>query len=105
MIRRPPRSTLFPYTTLFRSLVAADLPDQAGAVRDLVASYRRARASETRTEQRRPRAWLPLMLGVVLLVAQAAPRRTAALVGLAFACLTVPRASAAPQPQLPPGPP
>src|SRR2546422_6057582 len=25
MIRRPPRSTLFPYTTLFRSLVAAEL--------------------------------------------------------------------------------
>src|SRR2546430_5248098 len=25
MIRRPPRSTLFPYTTLFRSLVHADL--------------------------------------------------------------------------------
>src|SRR2546422_11500613 len=24
MIRRPPRSTLFPYTTLFRSMVAAD---------------------------------------------------------------------------------
>src|SRR5438034_5974708 len=24
MIRRPPRSTLFPYTTLFRSLVAQD---------------------------------------------------------------------------------
>src|SRR5258708_12044385 len=24
MIRRPPRSTLFPYTTLFRSLVADD---------------------------------------------------------------------------------
>jgi len=33
------------------SLVAADLPDQAGAVRDLVASYRRARASETRSER------------------------------------------------------
>jgi len=64
------------------TLVAADLPDQAGAVRDLVASYRRARASETRTEQRRPRAWLPLMLAVLLLVAQAATRRTAALVGL-----------------------
>src|SRR2546422_7582427 len=26
MIRRPPRSTLFPYTTLFRSLVQAHLP-------------------------------------------------------------------------------
>src|SRR3712207_7245706 len=25
MIRRPPRSTLFPYTTLFRSVVLADL--------------------------------------------------------------------------------
>src|SRR3712207_7902008 len=25
MIRRPPRSTLFPYTTLFRSLLPADL--------------------------------------------------------------------------------
>src|SRR2546430_8817534 len=28
MIRRPPRSTLFPYTTLFRS-AAVDLPDRA----------------------------------------------------------------------------
>src|SRR2546423_15582986 len=27
MIRRPPRSTLFPYTTLFRSLVHDDLAD------------------------------------------------------------------------------
>src|SRR2546429_6200374 len=25
MIRRPPRSTLFPYTTLFRSLLASDV--------------------------------------------------------------------------------
>src|SRR2546427_12757635 len=27
MIRRPPRSTLFPYTTLFRSLVAEQRPE------------------------------------------------------------------------------
>src|SRR2546430_10761391 len=27
MIRRPPRSTLFPYTTLFRSVPSAILPD------------------------------------------------------------------------------
>src|SRR5687768_17752378 len=26
MIRRPPRSTLFPYTTLFRSAVTVDVP-------------------------------------------------------------------------------
>jgi len=87
------------------TLVAADLPDQAGAVRDLVASYRRARASETRTDQSRPRAWLPLMLAVVLLVVQAASRRTAALVGLAFACLaTPPSAGAAQQPRHPRSP-
>src|SRR3712207_405645 len=30
MIRRPPRSTLFPYTTLFRSLVARGLGGKAG---------------------------------------------------------------------------
>ena len=28
MIRRPPRSTLFPYTTLFRSLVLVYIPVQ-----------------------------------------------------------------------------
>src|SRR2546429_9401090 len=27
MIRRPPRSTLFPYTTLFRSIAATNRPD------------------------------------------------------------------------------
>src|SRR5258708_11159905 len=31
MIRRPPRSTLFPYTTLFRSRVARTLADLDGA--------------------------------------------------------------------------
>src|SRR5258708_12835111 len=30
MIRRPPRSTLFPYTTLFRSPVGFDAGDNAG---------------------------------------------------------------------------
>src|SRR5260370_7474847 len=34
MIRRPPRSTLFPYTTLFRSTVAfAEIDDQCGRIR------------------------------------------------------------------------
>src|SRR3712207_8293333 len=31
MIRRPPRSTLFPYTTLFRSLLVGE-PDRGGVV-------------------------------------------------------------------------
>src|SRR2546427_8677473 len=30
MIRRPPRSTLFPYTTLFRSVRTHDIGDAAG---------------------------------------------------------------------------
>src|SRR3712207_6858329 len=34
MIRRPPRSTLFPYTTLFRSHLAAPLDDGAAGRRD-----------------------------------------------------------------------
>src|SRR3712207_7761439 len=34
MIRRPPRSTLFPYTTLFRSDVALDLVRQPVGVDD-----------------------------------------------------------------------
>src|SRR2546422_4981817 len=31
MIRRPPRSTLFPYTTLFRSIKNSPFPHPAGA--------------------------------------------------------------------------
>jgi len=85
------------------TLVAADLPDQAGAVRDLVASYRRARASEARTEQGRLRAWLPLLFAVALLAAQAATRRTAALIGVALWCL-LPKPAAAQEPARPRSP-
>src|SRR3989442_10856791 len=55
MIRRPPRSTLFPYTTLFRS------PHGAGRRRDRPPARRRAaggdepsRASDRRAPVRRP---------------------------------------------------
>src|SRR3712207_6941023 len=36
MIRRPPRSTLFPYTTLFRSLVVDRRDDRSREVEDLL---------------------------------------------------------------------
>src|SRR3712207_8799011 len=46
MIRRPPRSTLFPYTTLFRSLVVAaaaalvlDADKSTGALRDALGAH------------------------------------------------------------------
>src|SRR2546425_3976462 len=39
MIRRPPRSTLFPYTTLFRSLVVDDnSPDGTGQLAAAIAA-------------------------------------------------------------------
>src|SRR3712207_8410753 len=37
MIRRPPRSTLFPYTTLFRSERRAQVPPQQPAAPDVAA--------------------------------------------------------------------
>src|SRR2546426_4947001 len=48
MIRRPPRSTLFPYTTLFRSL---DLRLQQHAVRHAVHDVRRVHAGGRRSEE------------------------------------------------------
>src|SRR3712207_2332813 len=51
MIRRPPRSTLFPYTTLFRSGLAATVAEQIEALRrvagDAVAARIRREPDET----------------------------------------------------------
>lgn len=66
------------------TIVAAELPDQAGAVRDLVASYKRATATESRTQRGRPRAWIPLFFAALVLTMQTFTRRTAALIGLLF---------------------
>jgi Ca-activated chloride channel homolog len=71
------------------TIVAADLPDQAGAVRDLVASYKRATATESRTRRGRSRAWIPLLVALAVLGGQLAARRTAALIALAL-CLVSP---------------
>src|SRR3712207_8203004 len=49
MIRRPPRSTLFPYTTLFRSidgLVRSGRTDEASAVVDRIVLGKRFRRAE-----------------------------------------------------------
>ncbi|HKC47425.1 MAG TPA: VWA domain-containing protein [Gemmatimonadales bacterium] len=64
------------------TIVAADLPDQAGAVRDLVASYKRNPSTETNTQQGMPRGWIPLLMAFVILLLQALSRRTAALVSV-----------------------
>src|SRR5437764_10734625 len=54
MIRRPPRSTLFPYTTLFRSTRCDGLTPAAtvsGAVARLPTSGQRANRSEEHTSE------------------------------------------------------
>src|SRR2546430_6076477 len=52
MIRRPPRSTLFPYTTLFRSLLRRAVAEPDGA-RDVggVAAHAAAARSEEHTSE------------------------------------------------------
>src|SRR5438874_4760089 len=54
MIRRPPRSTLFPYTTLFRSLSARSLPETMG--RTNPGPKRPANAARTRARHPARRA-------------------------------------------------
>src|SRR2546430_9559565 len=55
MIRRPPRSTLFPYTTLFRSGVDGGCAQQAGIARErrrfFLWSARRGARSEEHTSE------------------------------------------------------
>src|SRR3712207_8027403 len=77
MIRRPPRSTLFPYTTLFRSrhlaeLQAVDLAQSLQAERPLRAlrrtpetQLRRERRSEEHTSELQSRQYLVCRLLLV----------------------------------------
>src|SRR3712207_7547681 len=55
MIRRPPRSTLFPYTTLFRSVLVGRVEGPVALGLDRVVARRRARELEA---QHRARALL-----------------------------------------------
>src|SRR3712207_7128191 len=63
MIRRPPRSTLFPYTTLFRSRLAelhpllhagAVAPDRAVALLEQAGVAQRVRRARARRRRRQP---------------------------------------------------
>src|SRR2546430_7382030 len=53
MIRRPPRSTLFPYTTLFRSIAPLRLPHHAASVADPRDQRRRDALERHRHEDER----------------------------------------------------
>src|SRR2546429_6598129 len=58
MIRRPPRSTLFPYTTLFRSLGMDLLPDAAKILVNHLLSLVAAKRSEEHTSELQSRLHL-----------------------------------------------
>src|SRR3712207_8080718 len=61
MIRRPPRSTLFPYTTLFRSAIyscSATLRSQHGAFGSIAESHIERPRSEEHTSELQSRQYL-----------------------------------------------
>jgi Ca-activated chloride channel family protein len=66
------------------TIVPADAPDQAGAIRDLLANFKRSPTTETRASDLLPRAWIPLLVGALLLLVQTMTRRGASLLVLAF---------------------
>jgi Ca-activated chloride channel homolog len=67
------------------ALVPAELPDQAGAVRDLLAAFQRSPISSSSTQDLLPLVWIPALIAALLLGIQTATRKTAALVGVALA--------------------
>src|SRR5947209_9252316 len=58
MIRRPPRSTLFPYTTLFRSLSGSMLAVLPMSFSNLQTRFRVSRRSEEHTSELQSRQYL-----------------------------------------------
>lgn len=65
------------------TVVSAALPDQAGAVRDLLAVFKRSNQRSTASATMLPRAWIPMLIAILFLVIQTFRRRSAALIGLA----------------------
>src|SRR5258708_9869112 len=51
MIRRPPRSTLFPYTTLFRSRLLGNVRNQLDDLADFLRGFAQSLRSEEHTSE------------------------------------------------------
>src|SRR3989442_7656224 len=89
MIRRPPRSTLFPYTTLFRSIVSAKFTHDGSHVIGCIGSRFRGefRSEEHTSElQSRPHLVCRLLLEKKKHRAHCEPVTVSGLVGGTVAC-------------------
>ena len=81
------------------TVVSADLPDQAGAVSDLLAAFKRTPTSSTQASNTVPRGWIPVLIAALILLAHTVTRRHASLVALAgLALLARPAAAQRPSP-------
>src|SRR3712207_8297667 len=67
MIRRPPRSTLFPYTTLFRSLGGADLEGRLTALaEDRIADVQGRKDAASKQAGARFARWFVLVVPIAI---------------------------------------
>jgi tetratricopeptide (TPR) repeat protein len=69
------------------TLITADLPDQAGAIKNLTAALKRNPTSETRISDLLPRAWIPTLAAALVLLAFTLLVRGPALLALAGVAL------------------
>jgi len=76
------------------TVVPADLPDQAGAIKNIAAALRRSPTSETRISDLIPRAWIPALAAALVLLAFTLLNRGPALAVLAGLALLAHDASA-----------
>ena len=76
------------------TVVSAELPDQAGAVRDLLEAFKRMPTASTQASNTIPRGWIPILIAALLLLIFTVTRRHAALISLAALSLIAPRAQA-----------
>ncbi len=79
------------------TVVPASLSDQAGAVRDLVAAFKRSPSTESRAADLRPMGWLPLLFAAIALLGVTLLRRGASLVVILLA-LSLPTMARAQRP-------
>jgi Ca-activated chloride channel family protein len=69
------------------TVVSADLPDQAGAVNDLLAAFKRTPTASTQASNTIPRAWIPILIAALILLGHTVTRRHASLIVLAGVAL------------------